>query len=382
MPARATPISNVLEFAAASGIAGLLVCPMITSLETLRELSARYSLLIMAHPALTSVAGRAGSHGFAPAALWGSLFRLAGADISIFPHPGGRFPFSTEDGLAVAAALRASLGHIAPALPAPAGGMDLERVPELCTVYGPDSVLLVGGALLGTDPDLATATGRFAAAIRRVSDEALTAPAPRAPDNQGYHLASLPGYAWSGRDSSPYKDASDLAFQGVRRVELVGKFGEASHTDLRYFEIQPGGYSSLERHVHGHIVIGAAVKGYSCAAGHAPRSRCTTSPTSRRSNPTSCATRATPRSVSSALSIMSATAPCRSVTHHRSKPPGATSHTAAFRLWLDPRHDPVAWLRAKRVPSIKVILLLKRNFMTNPKAIFPKIMPIRALNDF
>src|SRR5690606_35975578 len=106
-----------------------------------------------------------------------------------------------------------------------------------------------------------TATARFAAAIRRVSDEALSAPMPRPRGKHGYRLASLPGYAWTGRDSSPYKDASDLAFQGIRRVELVGKFGEASHTDLRYFEIQPGGYSSFERHVHGHIVIGARGEG-------------------------------------------------------------------------------------------------------------------------
>ena len=40
-------------------------------------------------------------------------------------------------------------------------------------------------------------------------------------------------------------------------MELVGKFGEGSRTDLRYFEIEPGGYSSLEKHLHAHIVIGA-----------------------------------------------------------------------------------------------------------------------------
>ena len=53
----------------------------------------------------------------------------------------------------------------------------------------------------------------------------------------------------------------DLAFKGVRRVELVGKFAERSPTDLRYFEIEPGGYSSLEKHLHAHIVIGARGRG-------------------------------------------------------------------------------------------------------------------------
>ena len=33
--------------------------------------------------------------------------------------------------------------------------------------------------------------------------------------------------------------------------------GEQTAFDLRYFEIAPGGHSSLERHVHTHVVIGA-----------------------------------------------------------------------------------------------------------------------------
>ena len=78
-------------------------------------------------------------------------------------------------------------------------------------------------------------------------------------------LAHLPGFEWKDRPSSAYKVArtvaTDLAFKGVRRVELVGRFGERSRTDLRYFEIEPGGYSSLEKHVHTHIVIGARGRG-------------------------------------------------------------------------------------------------------------------------
>jgi ribulose-bisphosphate carboxylase large chain len=37
----------------------------------------------------------------------------------------------------------------------------------------------------------------------------------------------------------------------------VGKFGERTNADLRYFEVQPGGYSSMERHLHTHLIIGA-----------------------------------------------------------------------------------------------------------------------------
>ena len=78
-------------------------------------------------------------------------------------------------------------------------------------------------------------------------------------------LKHRPEFEWSDRPSSAYKDARDLtrdlAFKGVRRVELVGKFAERSPTDLRYFEIEPGGYSSLEKHLHAHIVIGARGRG-------------------------------------------------------------------------------------------------------------------------
>ena len=47
------------------------------------------------------------------------------------------------------------------------------------------------------------------------------------------------------------------ALGGVRRVELVGRHGERTNADLRYFEVQPGGYSSHERHLHTHVIIAA-----------------------------------------------------------------------------------------------------------------------------
>ena len=79
-------------------------------------------------------------------------------------------------------------------------------------------------------------------------------PTPKA----SVHLwRALEDFNWSGRESSPYKDAGDLAYKGVRRVELAGRHGERTAYDLRYFEVAPGGYSSYEKHVHAHVVIGA-----------------------------------------------------------------------------------------------------------------------------
>jgi len=105
--------------------------------------------------------------------------------------------------------------------------------------------------------------------IRAASEERLEPPRPLREQRRDAQaprvLAHRPGFEWAGRPSTAYKDARDLAqalaFKGVRRVELVGKFGERSRTDLRYFEIEPGGYSSLEKHLHAHVVIGARGRG-------------------------------------------------------------------------------------------------------------------------
>ena len=81
------------------------------------------------------------------------------------------------------------------------------------------------------------------------------------PDYSTRRLTFNEDFEWKSRPSSPYKDASDDSFRGVRRVELVGKYGERTNTDLRYFEIEPGGYSSREHHQHTHVVIGARGQG-------------------------------------------------------------------------------------------------------------------------
>ena len=41
-------------------------------------------------------------------------------------------------------------------MPTPAGGMTRERVGEMLSFYGPDTMLLIGGALLVAPPDKLT----------------------------------------------------------------------------------------------------------------------------------------------------------------------------------------------------------------------------------
>jgi len=91
---------------------------------------------------------RGSTHGgIAHGALFGKILRLAGADAVIFPTYGGRFSFSEANCRALVEATSEKMGEVAPSFPVPAGGMTLERVPEMVEFYGEDVLLLIGGAL-------------------------------------------------------------------------------------------------------------------------------------------------------------------------------------------------------------------------------------------
>jgi quercetin dioxygenase-like cupin family protein len=63
-----------------------------------------------------------------------------------------------------------------------------------------------------------------------------------------------PDFRWSGVPAVEYKQAAEH-HRGVTRVTLVGDRGETTSFQTRYFEIAPGGFSSLEKHLHEHVVV-------------------------------------------------------------------------------------------------------------------------------
>ncbi|MCF8014994.1 MAG: ribulose 1,5-bisphosphate carboxylase large subunit, partial [Chromatiaceae bacterium] len=85
------------ERAREQGAGGLLLCPGLTGIDSLRRLAAddQIALPIMSHPALLGGlslgSGLGPSQGLAHGLLFGTLTRLAGADATIFPSFGGRF---------------------------------------------------------------------------------------------------------------------------------------------------------------------------------------------------------------------------------------------------------------------------------------------------
>lgn len=157
-----------LAIVRAEGVGALLCCPMIIGVPAFAEfVRAEAGVPLLAHPAL-------GGHArIAAPLLLGRLFRLFGADATIFPNWGGRFAHSRADCLAIARRAREPLGGHRTVLPVPAGGMRVDRVDEIVRAYGPDTMLLIGGDLLRTDDALdarEAIAARAAQFAQRVAD--------------------------------------------------------------------------------------------------------------------------------------------------------------------------------------------------------------------
>lgn len=152
-------LARDLALAVEKGAGAVLVAPMLVGLPAFRELARESPIPVLAHPAWAAAR-------VAPEALLGTLFRLFGADAVLFPHAGGRFPWSEATCRRLADALRRPDRDLRAALPVPAGGMSRERVDELVGFYGTDAMLLVGGAAYAGGEGLEARARTF---VRRVA---------------------------------------------------------------------------------------------------------------------------------------------------------------------------------------------------------------------
>jgi quercetin dioxygenase-like cupin family protein len=64
-------------------------------------------------------------------------------------------------------------------------------------------------------------------------------------------------FRWQGIEVREYKAEDTATFKDVTRQTLLGEAPDELALSFltRYFEIQPGGHSTLERHQHPHCVI-------------------------------------------------------------------------------------------------------------------------------
>ena len=262
------------EFLVKLGVRGVLISPMIAGLDQVRYLSEKYPLAFLAHPTFAGAHFHDPSHGIEPGLLLGTLFRMAGCDGTIYPNLGGRFSFTSDDCRQIATRALAPLGSLQPTWPAPAGGMSFDNIPQMANEHGADAIFLIGGALLGDSSDLRASTAKFLSQIVSLFPSSTCSPGevlfgasrdemisacelPGSPLNQRLleHIRFLTGFRWDGREPVAYKASDELPFRDVSRTELIGNSGEQTAFDIRYFEIAPGGHSSLEKHFHTHVVI-------------------------------------------------------------------------------------------------------------------------------
>lgn len=143
------------------GVGMVLVAPMLAGIPVLVELVRDHLRVpVLAHPSF------GGAQRIAPDLLLGTLFRAFGADAVIFPNHGGRFSYDAATCRSLAGRLAAPLAGLRPALPVPAGGMSVERAGEMLAFYGPDVMLLVGGALLAAGDALPASAAAFVQRVR------------------------------------------------------------------------------------------------------------------------------------------------------------------------------------------------------------------------
>jgi ribulose-bisphosphate carboxylase large chain len=145
-----------IDAAQAHGIDTVMIAPMIAGWSNFQTLVRGHpNIAFFAHPTM------GGAARIAPDLLIGKLFRLLGADAVIFPNHGGRFGYTPETCRRLADQARTPHDGIRPSVPVPAGGMTLERVPEMLDFYGPDTMVLIGGSLLAARDRLTEQTAAF-----------------------------------------------------------------------------------------------------------------------------------------------------------------------------------------------------------------------------
>ncbi|WP_342364167.1 RuBisCO large subunit C-terminal-like domain-containing protein [Terrarubrum flagellatum] len=129
------------------GLDTAMLTPSILGLSNAQALARDYpEIAFLSHPSF------AGAVSIAPACL-AKLLRIIGIDGVIFPNHGGRFGYPAQACKDIAYAARGPLYGLASAVAIPAGGMSVERAPEMIDFYGRDVMLLIGGRCLRKETD-------------------------------------------------------------------------------------------------------------------------------------------------------------------------------------------------------------------------------------
>jgi hypothetical protein len=83
--------------------------------------------------------------------------------------------------------------------------------------------------------------------------------------DKSVHRRATDDYRWEGVEQLPYKEDDRALFKSVTRQVLF--CDPQMHGELRYFEVAPGGFSTLERHRHMHAVLVLRGRGHCLVGG-------------------------------------------------------------------------------------------------------------------
>ncbi|KOF20819.1 RuBisCO [Ensifer adhaerens] len=149
-----------------AGAGAVMISPALAGYDVIHTLAADpdFTLPIVSHPAFSGANVVSPDTGFSHRCFYGALQRLMGVDAAIYPNFGGRFGFTREECQSIAKACAVDMGGPKAIVPAPGGGMNLGRVPEMREAYGQDVMYLIGGALL-QDTDIVSASRRIVEAV-------------------------------------------------------------------------------------------------------------------------------------------------------------------------------------------------------------------------
>ncbi|EJL47804.1 MULTISPECIES: 2,3-diketo-5-methylthiopentyl-1-phosphate enolase [Brevibacillus] len=124
---------------------------------------------IMAHPALAGAYYPSPDYGIATPLLLGTLMRIAGADLVLFPSPYGNVALDKTEALQLAHNLTTPLEGVRRSFPVPSAGIHPGLVPQLYQDFGLDQIVNAGGGIHG-HPGGATAGAKaFVDAIAAVT---------------------------------------------------------------------------------------------------------------------------------------------------------------------------------------------------------------------
>ncbi len=132
-----------------AGADGFLIAAYTLGLDILTDLRrAGIAVPLVLHPAFAGGQIAGPHHGIHPRLLLGTLARLAGADVVLYPSPYGSVAMPRDESLGVADALREPGVHL-PVLPGPSAGIHAGILPQMFRDFGPDVIINAGGAVHG-----------------------------------------------------------------------------------------------------------------------------------------------------------------------------------------------------------------------------------------